>query len=66
MCGTPTLIRDAQRLVLAARDGADLLALESTDLGRTFSTLSGLVVGTGFEASTTSPLQQHRLKKGLQ
>jgi hypothetical protein len=66
MCGTPTLIRDEQRLVLAARDGADLLALESTDQGRTFSTLSGLVVGTGFETSTTSPLQQHRLKKGLQ
>ncbi|HEY2734694.1 MAG TPA: hypothetical protein VGI70_11950, partial [Polyangiales bacterium] len=66
MCGLPTLVRDAQRLVLAARDGADLLALESTDQGRTFQTLSGLVIGTGFESSTTSPLKQHRLKKGLE
>jgi hypothetical protein len=66
MCGVPTLVRDEQRLVLTARDGADLLALESTDQGRTFTTLSGLVIGTGFEDSTTSPLKQHRLKKGLE
>jgi hypothetical protein len=66
MCGTPTLVRDAQRLVLTAHDGTDLLALESTDHGRTFSTLSGLVVGGSFEPSTTSPLQQHRRRKGLE
>jgi hypothetical protein len=66
MCGTPTLVRDAQRLVLTAHDGTDLLALESTDHGRTFSTLSGLVVGSTFEPSTTSPLQQHRRRKGLE
>jgi hypothetical protein len=66
LCGTPTLVRDAQRLVLTAFDGSDLLALESRDHGRTFTTLSGLVVGSGFEPSTTSPLQQHRRRKGLE
>jgi len=66
MCGTPTLVRDAQRLVLTAHDGSDLLALESTDHGQTFATLSGVVVGESFESSTTSPLQQHRRRKGLE
>ena len=65
MCGIPTLTRDTQRIVLTARDGADLLALESTDRAQTFTTLSGLVVGGSFEPSTTSPLQQHRIRKGL-
>ena len=66
MCGTPTLIRDAQRLVLTARDGSDLLALESRDHANSFTTLSGLVVSSGFEPSTISPLKQHRLRKGLE
>jgi hypothetical protein len=66
MCGAPTLVRDAQRLVLAARDGADLLALESTDHAHSFASLSGLVVSGSFESSTTSPLQQHRIRKGLE
>jgi hypothetical protein len=65
-CGTPTLLRDAQRVVLLAHDGADLLALESTDQGASFSTMSGLVVSGSFESSTTSPLKQHRLRKGLE
>jgi hypothetical protein len=65
MCGTPTLLRDAQRLILTARDGTDLLALESTDRAQSFGTLSGFVVGNSFEPSTTSPLKQHRVRKGL-
>jgi hypothetical protein len=66
MCGTPTLVRDAQRLVLTAHDGSDLLALESRDRGRSFATLAGVVVVGSFEPSTTSPLQQHRRRKGLE
>jgi hypothetical protein len=65
MCGTPLLQADAQRIVLLAHDGGDLLGLESTDGGRSFASLSGLVTGASFENSTTSPLKQHRLRKGL-
>jgi hypothetical protein len=67
MCGTPVLQADAaQRIVLLAHDGGDLLGLESSDGGRSFGTLSGLVTGTSFESSTTSPLKQHRLRKGIE
>jgi hypothetical protein len=65
MCGTPLLVRDTQRIVLIARDGADLLALESTDRGQTFAALSGVMTKAAFEPSGASPMQQHRLKKGL-
>jgi hypothetical protein len=65
MCGTPSLVADAQRIVLVARDRSDLLALESTDGAKSFVTLSGLA-GTGtIEQSTTSPLEQHRKRKGI-
>ena len=45
MCGEPTFSRAGDRLVLAARSGADLMALESSDAGRGWSELSstGLV-----------------------
>jgi hypothetical protein len=65
MCGTPSLVRDEQRVILTARDGADLLALESTDHAHSFVTLSGFVAARSFEPSTTSPLHQHRVRKGL-
>ncbi|HET6337532.1 MAG TPA: hypothetical protein VFG30_30110 [Polyangiales bacterium] len=66
MCGTPVLAADAQRIVLTARDRSDMLALESTDGGKSFTTLSGLAgVGT-IEQSTTSPLEQHRKRKGIE
>ena len=66
MCGIPSLIADPHRLVLTARDRSDLLALESTDGGVSFTTLSGLVGAAKIEQSTTSPLKQHRVRKGLE
>ncbi|HKU44773.1 MAG TPA: hypothetical protein VJR89_41730, partial [Polyangiales bacterium] len=66
MCGTPALATDAQRIVLTARDRSDLLALESTDGGKTFATLSGLAGAPAtVDQSTTSPLEQHRIRKGM-
>jgi hypothetical protein len=41
MCGAPTLARLGQRVVLAARDGTDLAALESPDLGHSWQPLHG-------------------------
>lgn len=66
MCGTPLLAADAQRIVLTARDRSELLALESTDGGETFTTLSGLAGASTIEQSTTSPLEQHRKRKGIE
>jgi hypothetical protein len=65
MCGTATLVADEQRMILTARDRSDLLALESTDGGKTFTTLSGLAGAGTIEQSTTSPLEQHRRRKGI-
>jgi hypothetical protein len=66
LCGTPSLVADAQRIVLSARDRSDLLALESTDGGKSFATLSGLAgAAATIDQSTTSPLEQHRARKGL-
>ena len=53
-------------MILLARDGPDLLALETTDEGRSFGQLSGFRRQAAFETSTTAPLQQHRRKKGLE
>lgn len=39
MCGEPTFARAGSRLVLAARSGAALMALESSDSGETWSEL---------------------------
>jgi hypothetical protein len=66
MCGTPSLVADAQRIVLVARDRSDLLALESTDGAKSFVTLSGLAGAGTIEQSTTSPLEQHRRRKGIE
>jgi hypothetical protein len=66
MCGTAVLASDAQRVLLLARDGPDLLALETTDQGRTFATLSGFQRGSSFDDDGASPLQQHRRRKGLE
>ena len=65
MCGRPTLVSDAQRTALLTRDGPDLLALETTNDGRTFATLSGVAVRT-HESNTLTPLQQHRKRKGME
>jgi hypothetical protein len=65
MCGVPTLLRDGQRVILAARDSADLLAIESSDGGAHFVPLSGLKVGNALDQSNHDPMQQHRLRKGL-
>jgi hypothetical protein len=66
VCGTPSLVADGQRVILTARDRSDLLALESTDGGKTFTTLSGFASAAMIEQSTTSPLQQHRKRKGIE
>lgn len=42
LCGQPTLSRLGQRIVLAARDGTDLLALESRDEGKTWQPIPGV------------------------
>jgi hypothetical protein len=66
LCGTPRLVADAQRMILTARDRSDLLALESTDGGKSWSTLSGLAgAAATIDQSTTSPLEQHRARKGM-
>lgn len=41
MCGAPVLARLGRRVVLAAQNGTDLVALESPDLGRTWQRLHG-------------------------
>jgi hypothetical protein len=66
MCGRPILVSDAQRTALLTRDGPDLLALETTNDGRTFSTLSGVAGNRALDTSTLTPLQQHRKRKGME
>ncbi len=66
LCGVPNLVRDGARVVLTARDGQDLLAIESEDGGAHFETLQGLKVGAAFDPSAHDPLQQHRVRKGLE
>jgi hypothetical protein len=64
-CGVPTLIQDGSRIVLGAREGSDLLAIESSDSGQHFVTLSGVQVGRALDDSAHDPLQQHRIRKGI-
>lgn len=66
MCGKPTLAADSGRLLLCARDGSDLLALESDDGGARWKPLSGLKVGSATSTDAKSPMDQHRLRKGLE
>ena len=42
MCGVPVLARLGSRIVLGAREGSDLLALESPDEGATWEPLRGI------------------------
>jgi hypothetical protein len=42
MCGVPVLARLGSRIVLGAREGTDLLALESPDEGATWEPLRGI------------------------
>jgi|GEM_PF-3927154 len=66
LCGRPILISDAQRTTLLTRDGPDLLALETTNDGRTFATLSGIPVSRAPDSGTLTPMQQHRKRKGIE
>jgi hypothetical protein len=66
LCGQPTLTQAGTRLLLCARDGSDLLALESNDGGRRWQPLPGLQRGTAINTDPNAPLQQHRLRKGLE
>ena len=65
MCGQPTLVFAGKRLLLAARDGADLLTLESNDGGASWQRMSGLEIGTAVRTDTHSVMQQHRIRQGL-
>jgi hypothetical protein len=65
MCGAPTLVDDRARVLLCARDGADLLALESTDQGAHWQPLSGLKVQGAVSTDVNAPMLQHRKRKGL-
>ncbi len=65
MCDQPTLVADAGRLLLCARDGSDLLALESDDAGQHWKTMAGLKVSTAIDSDESAPLRQHRVRKGL-
>ncbi|MFI5308505.1 MAG: hypothetical protein ACHQ53_14195 [Polyangiales bacterium] len=65
MCGLPTLVNDRARVLLCARDGADLLALESSDQGAHWQPLSGLRVQGAVSTDVNAPMQQHRKRKGL-
>ena len=65
MCGQPTLVADSGRLLLCARDGSDLLAIESEDAGRTWKSMSGLQVSNAAPTDADAPMRQHRLRKGL-
>jgi hypothetical protein len=65
MCGQPTLVVAPSRLLLCARDGSDLVALESHDGGQRWKPLGGLKVGTAISTDANAPMQQHRIRKGL-
>ncbi len=64
-CGVPVLAHDGARVVLAAREGNDLLAIESTDGGEHFVALQGVQVSRALDTSAHDPLQQHRIRKGI-
>jgi hypothetical protein len=66
MCGKPTLAADSGRLLLCARDGSDLLVLESDDGGARWKPMSGLKVGSATSTDASSPMDQHRLRKGIE
>jgi hypothetical protein len=65
MCGQPTLVADSGRLLLCARDGTDLLAIESDDEGKSWKPMSGLKVSTAISTDVSAPMDQHRLRKGI-
>jgi hypothetical protein len=66
MCGKPTLAADSGRLLLCARDGSDLLVLESDDGGGRWKPMSGLKIGSATSTDASSPMDQHRLRKGIE
>ncbi|HMI92292.1 MAG TPA: hypothetical protein VK509_13040 [Polyangiales bacterium] len=66
MCGQPTLVDDSGRLLLVARDAADLLAIESNDGGARWLPMSGLKVDSAISTDPSAPMKQHRLRKGLE
>jgi len=65
MCGVANLVGDKERVVLLARDGPDMLALETGNEGYSFSSLSGFGTSRSTTRDATAPLQQHRQRKGI-
>ena len=66
LCGQPTLTVAEDRVLLCARENADLLALESNDGGLRWQPLPGLQRGSAISTDPNAPLQQHRRRKGLE
>ncbi|MDH5670824.1 MAG: hypothetical protein OEZ06_01660 [Myxococcales bacterium] len=65
MCNRPTLTSSGRRLLLAARERSDLLAMEADERGLHWRALQGLKVGAAASTNVSSPMDQHRLRKGL-
>jgi hypothetical protein len=65
LCGAPTLAALGSRIVLASRDGADLRALESRDVGVSWHPLASMSTGAAPAIDPTKAMDQHRLRKGL-
>jgi hypothetical protein len=66
MCGRPSLLYDGTRLLVGAREGADLLMIESEDGGHSFRAMGGLKTGAAVSTDPSAPMDQHRIRKGLQ
>lgn len=64
LCGAPTLAADGAHVVLAARERADLRALESRDAGASWGPLAGMAAET--TTNLAAPMEQHRLRKVLE
>jgi hypothetical protein len=64
-CGQPTLVGDQERVLLVAREGSDLLLVESRDAGKSWQAAAGLQVYDAADTGNAAPMDQHRLRKGL-
>jgi len=64
-CDLPVLVADGPRVLLVAREGTDLLVVESRDAGRSWQGAAGLQVYDAADTGNSAPMDQHRLRKGL-
>lgn len=66
LCAVPRLVSDGDRLILAARDGSDLLTMESPDGGKSWKPMSGVQVDVPVNTDPLAPMRQHMIRKGLE